>query len=201
MAMQLTITNLIQFFGALSPILIGFFLLGASVLNKDIKGLVYMAGIMFSFVLNTIFMNVIKSPINPERASSMSCNLIDLPFANAYSSPAWNSVFIAFTLAYLYLPMNFSGNMNYGVVLSLLTLFGIDAVSKLTNECTNKMGVIIGGLIGLLLGSGWYSIIKGSGNPQLLYFEELTNGKACSRPSKQKFKCSVYKNGKLIKNL
>lgn len=199
MAMELTITNLIQFFGALSPILIGFFLLGASVLNKDIKGLIYMAGIMFAFVINTIFMNVIKSPSDPMR--SMSCDLINIPFSNTYNTPAWNSVFIAFTLAYLYLPMRFSGSMNYGVVISLLTLFGLDAISKITNKCTNNMGIIIGALVGLLLGAGWYSVIKMSGNPQLIYFEELSNGKACSRPSKQKFKCSVYKNGKLIKNL
>jgi hypothetical protein len=63
------------------------------------------------------------------------------------------------------------------------------------------MGIILGALVGLLLGSGWYALLKGSGNPQLLYFEEVSNGNACSRPSKQKFKCSVYKNGKLIKNL
>ena len=199
MAMQLTITNLIQFFGALSPLFIGFFLLGASVLNKDIKGLIYMAGVMFAYVLNTIFKNVIRSPSDPMR--SMSCDLVNVPFGNSFNSPAWNSVFIAFTLAYLYLPMRFSGSMNYGVIVGLMTLFGISAISETTNKCTNNMGIVIGGLVGLLLGACWYTIIKISGNPQLIYFEELSNGKACSRPSKQKFKCSVYKNGKLIKNL
>ena len=63
------------------------------------------------------------------------------------------------------------------------------------------LGVVIGALFGLVLGGTWYGIIKASGNPQLLYFEELSNGETCSRPSKQTFKCAVYKNGKLIKNL
>lgn len=198
--MKLTITNLIQFFGALSPLFIGFFLLGASVLNKDIKGLIYMAGVMFSYIINAIFMNVLKVPSNIER--SMSCDIIDMPFSlNNYSVPSWNSVFIAFTIAYMYLPMRFSGFTNYGAIIALFVLFGLDSITKLTNKCTNKMGVILGGLVGLFLGSTWYAIIKASGNPQLIYFEELSNGKACSRPSKQKFKCSVYKNGKLIKNL
>lgn len=200
MAMELTITNLIQFFGTLSPIMVSFFLLSASILNKNIKGLIYMAGVMFAFVLNAVFMNVLKVPLDEGR--SMACSIIDLPFSlNAYSSPSWNSVFIAFTLAYMYLPMKFSGNMNYGVVIALLSLFGIDAMSKVMNKCTNNLGVVVGGLLGLILGGVWYGVIKASGNPQLLYFDELSNGETCSRPSKQTFKCAVYKNGKLIKNL
>lgn len=200
MAMELSPTNLIQFFGTLAPIMVGFFLLSASILNKNIKGLIYMAGVMFAFILNTLFMNVLKVPLDEGR--SMACSIIDMPFSlKSYSSPSWNSVFIAFTLAYMYLPMSFSGNMNYGVIVALLALFGIDAVSKITNKCTNNLGVVIGALFGLVLGGAWYGIIKASGNPQLLYFEELSNGETCSRPSKQTFKCAVYKNGKLIKNL
>jgi hypothetical protein len=38
-----------------------------------------------------------------------------------------------------------------------------------------------------------------SGYDSLLYFDELeSNNVTCSRPSKQTFKCSVYKNGELI---
>jgi hypothetical protein len=97
--------------------------------------------------------------------------------------------------------MFFTGSMNYGVLVALAVLFGLDGVSKLGNYCTNPLGVIAGGLLGLVIGCIWYGIIKMSGNPQLLYFEELSNGEVCSRPSKQTFKCAVYKNGKLIKNL
>lgn len=199
MGMQLTITNLIQFFGSLTPIMVSFFLLSASILNKDIKGLIYMAGVLFAFVLNVVFMNVIKVPHAPDR--SMACSLVDIPFANSYSVPSWNSVFMAFTFAYMCLPMFNTGVMNYGVIVALLVLFGLDAVTKLTNKCTGGLGVFAGALIGLILGGIWYSIIKMSGNPHLLYFEELSNGETCSRPSKQTFKCAVYKNGKLIKNL
>lgn len=199
MGMQLTITNLIQFFGSLTPILISFFLLSASILNKDIKGLIYMAGVLFAFVLNIIFMNVIQVPHYEDR--SMSCSLIELPFSNSYSVPSWNSVFIAFTFAYMCMPMFFSGVMNYGVIVALLVMFGFDTVTQLANKCTRGLGIFAGALVGLILGGVWYTVLKSSGNPHLLYFEELTNGQTCSRPSKQKFKCSVYKNGKLIKNL
>lgn len=199
MPMKLTLTNLIQFFGSLSPLLIGFFLLGASILNKNIKGLIYLAGVMFAFVLNAVLMSILKVSANPR---AFGCNIIAWPFQlNSYNTPSWNSVFIAFTLSYMFLPMRFGGVMNYGVIVALMALFGLDAISKITNECTTALGVALGGVFGLLLGGAWYGIIKASGNPQLLYFEEVSNGEVCTRPKKQTFKCAVYKNGKLIKDL
>jgi hypothetical protein len=60
-------------------------------------------------------------------------------------------------------------------------------------------GSILGGLVGLILGATWFSVFHHSGYDSLLYFDELTSNRiACSRPSKQTFKCSVYKNGQLI---
>lgn len=198
--MQLTPTNLIQFVGSLSPLLVGFFLLAASILNKNIKGLIYLAGTMFAFVINAVIMNVIRSPVFPDMSGA--CNIIEWPFSlNAFNSPSWNSVFLAFTLAYMYMPMAFGGTMNYGVIVGLVGLIGLDAVSKIANRCTSNLGVVLGIVLGLLLGGAWYALIKASGNPQLLYFDEVSNGETCARPSKQKFRCAVYKNGRIIKNL
>ena len=57
----------------------------------------------------------------------------------------------------------------------------------------------MGGLVGLILGGSWYMLLHESGYDSLLYFDELLSNKvACSRPSKQSFKCSVYKGGELI---
>lgn len=198
--MKLTFTNLIQFFGTMAPMFVGFFLLSASILNKNIKGLIYLAGVMFAFVLNSLMMTMLGSKANPDRAEA--CNLIDWPFAlNSFNSPSWNSVFLAFTLMYMYLPMAFGGTMNYGVMIGLLALIGLDGVSQSVNSCSTTLGIVLGVVFGALLGGLWYGVIKASGNPQLLYFEEVSNGQTCSRPSKQKFKCAVYKNGKLVKNL
>ena len=42
-------------------------------------------------------------------------------------------------------------------------------------------------------------LLHEAGYDSLLYFDELLSNKvACSRPSKQSFKCSVYKGGELI---
>ena len=48
----------------------------------------------------------------------------------------------------------------------------------------------------------WYNMFKLSGNTSLLYYDDYTSNKvACSKPNKQTFKCSVYKNGEIIKSM
>ena len=50
------------------------------------------------------------------------------------------------------------------------------------------------GLGGLLSG-----IIYGSQMKNYLFINEMISGnQVCSKPTKQKFKCSVYKNGEII---
>ena len=197
MAIQLTFSNIMQLFSAISPLLLGFFLVMSSLFNQDIKGLIYLGGVLLASVINIFLMNQIGSKRNPNE--SMSCNLIDIPYLTMYNSPAPSSLFIAFTIAYLILPMKYNNQMNYIVLASLLCLYGLDAVTKVMNKCTTIGGSILGGLVGLILGASWFSIFHYSGYDSLLYFDELTSNKvSCSRPSKQTFKCSVYKNGQLI---
>jgi len=197
MAIQLTFSNMMQLFSALSPLLLGFFLVMSSLFNQDIKGLVYLGGVLLASVINIFLMNQIGSEKSPN--ASMSCNLVEIPYLTRYNSPAPSSLFIAFTISYLLLPMKYNNQMNYMVMACLLCLFGLDAVTKVMFNCTTTGGTILGGLVGLILGAIWFSAFHYTGYDSLLYFDELTSNKvSCSRPSKQTFKCSVYKNGELI---
>ena len=197
MAIKLTFSNMLQLFAALSPLLLGFFLVMSSLFNQNLKGMIYLAGVLMASVINIFLMNQIKSPVSDK--ASLSCNLVDLPFITEFNSPAPSSLFIAFTIAYLVLPMKYNNNMNYVILASLLGLFGIDAITKIQNNCTTVGGSFLGALVGFILGAIWYTIFHVSGYDSLLYFDELeSNNVTCSRPSKQTFKCSVYKNGELI---
>jgi len=98
--------------------------------------------------------------------------------------------------------MQASNNFNWSLLIFILVLLGIDTSSRLYNHCTTFLGTGLGLLLGGILSFGYYAIIKET-QPDLLYFinSKSSNNVACSKPSKQTFKCSVYKNGKLIKNL
>ena len=194
---ELTLSNMLQLMAALSPILIAFFMLMLSFMNQNMKGIVFIAGAVLATFLNHFLQNMMKSEVDP--TASLTCNIVDIPFLTRYNSPSTSSLFIAFTFAYLFLPMKYNNQMNYAVIAAILALFSLDAVSKITNRCTTVGGAVLGALAGFTMGAMWYTVFRAVGADELLYFDEMdSNAVRCERPSKQTFKCSVYKNGKLV---
>jgi hypothetical protein len=75
------------------------------------------------------------------------------------------------------------------------TLKCIPAVFSLSIITDIISGIFLGGFI-----SG--VIMYGSNLKPYLYINELnSNNEVCAMPSKQKFKCSVYKNGTLVNTI
>jgi hypothetical protein len=169
----------------------------SSLFNQNLKGLVFIAGVLICSIINILFMNLIGSGRNDDEA--FSCSLFDIPHVTQYNSPYPSCLIIAFTVAYLVLPMKYNNQMNYAVLIFLLVLLGIDFLTKVQNKCTSFAGAALGALVGFLFGAIWYILFHAMGFDSLLYFDELRSDNViCSRPSKQTFKCSVYKNGQLI---
>ena len=203
MPIKLDAFNIFHLISALAPFMVSFLLVMISLFNQNLKGLVYLAGVLLATIINLIIMNtlgpIIGSYAEKNSQASVLCELVEIPFLKLYNIPSPASVFLGFTFMYLLLPMIMSGQTNIGVVVFLLMLMVIDAVSKVSNKCTTTPGVVFGTLFGGLLGTLWFTLFKESGHESLLYYNELqSNNVQCSRPSKQTFKCSVYKNGEII---
>lgn len=198
MAMQLNLSNILQFFSAISPLLLTFCLVLMSFFNQDIKGLVYLGGILIASLINLFLLNTFQ--VKPENGIPPSCNLIDFPFnLNEYVSPAFNSMFISFTLLYLMMPMSYISSMNYPIVIFVSSLLILDAVTKYMGGCTTISGIFLGSIVGSVLGIIWFVLLYSTGHKDLLFFNlEPSNNVVCSRPGKQTFKCNVYKGGQLI---
>lgn len=203
MAFRATIQNGFRLFSALSPLLLGFFLIVGSIFNNDIKGLVYLGGVLIASGLNLLLNNLFASEI-PENNIPPYCNLVTFNWGDSLREdiPAYNSLFISFTIAYLLLPMVLTEQYNIMVVIFLFSLLFIDGITRILKGCASKLGVFLGIMFGTLLGFGWSSLFYYTGHGDLLYFNEIISNKVvCNRPEKQTFKCALYKNGKLIKNL
>jgi hypothetical protein len=169
----------------------------SSLFNQNLKGLVFIAGVLICSIINVMFMNLIGS--GRDETEAYSCSLFDIPMVSQFNSPYPTCLIIAFTIAYLILPMKYNNQMNYGVLVFLLGLLAIDVLTKIQNKCTSISGAILGALVGFLFGAVWYILFHAMGFDSLLYFDELRSDNViCSRPTKQTFKCSVYKNGELI---
>ena len=188
------LNNIFELFSVVSPLLLVFFIVMLSFFNQDIKGFIYLAGILVSSALSYLMAHTIQDEPNPEK--TVLCTILDI---EDFATPVISNVIIAFTATYLLLPMRFNNNMNYPVILALLCLFGLDAYTKVANKCTRVAGSLFSGLIGGILGIIWFGLFYMTGNESLLYFDTYSSNRVfCEKPSQQKFKCRVYKNGELI---
>ena len=200
MTVQLTFSNVVQIFGIFAPLFLGTFLILVSVFNQNIKGIIYLGAVLISSVINYMVSVAIGSePLENEGAI---CNLMEFPVLSRYIIPNYNSMFIAFTLMYLLLPMLSNNQINVWIIGFIVSIFAVDAYVKLMYFCTVPRGIVIGAVVGASLGAVWYFILKLSELESLLFFNDLTsNNVICKRPANQTFKCSVYKNGQVIQDL
>ena len=118
MALQLTFSNIMQLFSLVAPLLLGFFLVMLSIFNQTLKGFVYLAGVLLAIVINIPIMNRIQSPMDPN--APIVCNILEIPFLSRYTSPSPSTLFIGFTLSYLFLPMKYNNQINYILIAALL---------------------------------------------------------------------------------
>lgn len=194
----LTVPNLFAYFSMISPFLLVLVLVFISIINSNLKGLIYLLGVILLFVIIALFQNVLR--VSPSEKASAFCQLFAVPYP-IFTVPSFNSAIFLFTIVYLFVPMMINRIMNFPLLFVILVLFVIDCSMKTANYCTTPTGIILGAFIGIIWGLFWYFLIQGQNNELLYYDDLLSNKVACSRPSQQKFKCSVYKNGELLKTL
>lgn len=190
MGASLTYPSFFSFFSMVSPFILITLLLFVSIINSNIKGIIYMCGVLIMFFVVVMFQNGLKGFVSN---SAKTCKLFEFPIP-MYSIPSFNSSLFMFTIVYLLVPMISSGVMNFPLMAILLGLYAVDCVIRTQNGCTTPIGVVLGSIIGLIWGFTWYLMIQYN-SPDLLYYDDMISSKqACSRPTKQKFKCSVKKD-------
>lgn len=121
----------------------------------------------------------------------------------------YSTYILTFTMMYFFFPMVMVSNqsninvINYGVLAFFITYIMLDLFIKSSLHCIPSFfsKLVIGNIVsGLFLGGVIAGIIMyGSNLKGYLFINEVNNNKeVCSMPSKQQFKCSVYKNGELV---
>jgi len=194
--MTLGMIPIFGFLSLITPFLLVFLMVMISVINSNIKGLIYLTGLIILFFITLMFQNLIRSktPIN-----NNYCNVFSI---SQFNTPSFNSALYLFTIMYTLLPMISMHIINFPLIIIFMILYVSDVIIKLKYQCTTSLGVVMGSILGLFFGIAWYLVIKSAGQTGLLYYDDLVSNKiACSRPTKQKFKCNVYKNGELIQSI
>jgi len=202
----ITIIQAISFY---SPIIILISVYVFSVFSSEMKkGLFF----IFWFVVATVIrMGIVYSSTSGKPENSKTppdiCNTgMVLPYTNL----TYSTYILCFTLFYFLMPMiliNKSNSINYSLILFFVGYIIFDLFIKIKNSCVSFTALghiswtslfidIVGG-VGI--GAAVSGLIYSSPIKNNLFINEVnSNNEICTTPSKQQFKCSVYKNGEIV---
>jgi hypothetical protein len=102
---------------------------------------------------------------------------------------------------YFSFPMFVTNNINFQVLIFFIIYIAFDILTKFSHKCIQLSDIngFIGDLVGGLLIGGGFSALLFYFYKNILFINEIpSNKEMCSMPSKQTFKCVVYKNGEVI---
>ena len=192
--MSASLINVLSFY---SPIIISCSILIFSIFSMTFgKGLFYLFCLLVITFLRIGVMWMTGS--NPEiEYDNPVCEMGQLL---PYDNSSYSVYILLFTFFYLTTPMYISNNINYVLITFFVVYIIFDILVKLSNGCMVSTVNLFGDFVaGGGLGAAIAAILYSSPISGYLFINQISSDKeVCSMPSKQTFKCSVYKNGELV---
>ena len=204
MKVDFNFQSIFKYLMSFSTLFIVGFLTMDSAINQNIKGLIYLGGVLIVSIIGIIFKNIFTKG-QPDGYNVEECQLFKgLPaLIAAYSMPDLNSMILSFTVMYVIMPMIHGGVPVNAILIIIMSIFTIgNSISLYLGKCNKLIDLIVGNILGAGIGVAYFFLFWASGNKNLLFGNSLdSNNVICNRPAKQTFKCAVYKNGQVVKNL
>ena len=170
-------------------ILVSFFSL-SSLLNEDLKGIIYLAGLLLACFLAVLVGN--NDTFKPENSDNMICNVLTLSDTGRMSNLPLSMTVFCYTFFYLvYIIGKYKlANQNIPTLIIFPLLIIGEYIWNMNYKCANNYSLLAAFAIGSIMGAGWSAIIDSTKISELQYFNGISNAAVCSRPSKQLFKCT-----------
>lgn len=190
--------NIIIFLSFFSPIILATSITGMSFIFQNFKGLIYLGFLIGCCVVRSYVYRM--SGTNPIVNDNTICTSIQY---SKYGNPTFSAFVFAFTIMYLSLPMFSNGSINFWVFISLIVYFFMDILIKIYKNCVIKMSdLFLNVLLGAASAALIVTLMYTGGSGKYLFFNEVSSDKEmCYQPSKQTFRCKMYKDGQLISEL
>jgi hypothetical protein len=190
--------NITVFLTFFSPVILATSVTGMSFIFQNFKGLIYLGFLLASCIIRSlVYMMAGASPIIDDKTICTSIQY------TKYGNPTFSAFVFAFTIAYLSIPMFQNASVNYWVLTTLIAYFLTDIFIKMYKNCIASIGdLFLNILLGALSAALFVISMYAGGSGKHLFFNEISSNKEmCYQPSKQNFKCLMYKDGKLISEL
>lgn len=180
-------------------ILVSFFSI-SSILNQDLKGLMYICGLLLTTVLSIIAGNTFKNMFERNTESDNDeynnatrvCNLLTLSDNGPISNIPLSQVVFSYTFGYLVYIIQKYGlySQNVPTLLFFPLLMAADFYWNSSKKCVTPFASLAAMLLGIAGGAGWAGLIDSLKITKLQYFSGLSNTGSCSAASKQTLKCT-----------
>jgi hypothetical protein len=206
--------NFVQMFSLYSPLIIVICVfLVALFSSSPAKGIVY---VVFSIIVTALRHSVMNSsnlpaiakppqsggskkrkPMKGGDGEGSRCNM----GINAYGDNATLGMFmLAFTMFYICTPMFIINSINFYVIIFFIFYIVTDFFVKSKNGCLKDgvMPIFSNLVVGVALGTIISTMIYSYQNDWSYINLVSSDKQVCNMPSKQSFKCAVYKNGQML---
>lgn len=187
--------NIIVWLSFFSPIILSIVMLSLSFVFQNFKGFIFLGYLLGACLIrNYVYVLNGAEPLKPDNTI---CSSIQY---SKYGNPTFSAFVFAFTLMYISFPMFSNGEVNFWIFGGLLAYFFLDMFIKVYKKCVVKTGdLFLNVLLGLASSALIVTLMYAGGSSKFLFFNETSSTKeVCSVPSKQTFRCNLYRNGELI---
>lgn len=190
--MEINLFNITYLFIRLAPFILVCYFTLSSVFNQDLKGIIYLIGLLFACFTTASLGNIKSFAVNP---LPQLCKFITLSNGSPVSNIPLGLTILSYTFFYLFYIIGKEGLYANNIPTFILfpILIVCDSLWNLNHGCIRYEGLVISFLIGSIIGVSWAAIITTSGVAELKFFNGISNKETCSRPSKTLYSCKYVK--------
>lgn len=194
--MNFNLIKILYLFLRISPFIIVSYYTLLSVFNQDLKGLIYLVGLIIGCAILIPIGSRLQSMSGDEYAKSPDCTfgylgLNDSGAPSALSALPLGLFSLCYTLAYITFIVIANKlekeNVPFFVILPILIAY--QAFWLLSNGCNNMMNIVISIIFGAGFGMLWGLTIKSAELPELEILSSLTSKQVCDKPTTQQYRC------------
>ena len=175
-------------------LLVSYFVIGA-ILNNEVKGFIYLVGLIFTCAMAVMIVPYIGGSSTP----SPACDSV--PFTGTSYNIPMGMVIFSYTLFYLVFPIaKYHTELTNIPTLVLFPLLILgDIYWNVTFNCFDGPKLLTSIIIGGGFGTLWSFVIDKTGNKSLHYTNIGGNREKCNQVTKTKYRCKTYdQSGNLV---
>ena len=184
----MNIVSLIYLFFRLAPFIIVSYFTLQSVFNQDLKGVIYLVGLLIASVVTILVGNVLPRTGNSETGSTplttAKCHMLTLNESGPISKLPLSQTVFGYTLAYLsyFIGVNNLQTQNIATFIIFPIIVIADFIWSTSNNCASPEMLLTALIVGGLIGVAWAMMACKSSRPCGPLTKALCG--SCTKPGK-----------------